>query len=99
MIFNLIKFYLKKVILINEKNFLSHEIEKTDIYKVVRKDNYDILSSDHKYLGEIIYDENNGKYFRFLDGREDLSAVMKYYEEKNKGQGSLGENEGESYEQ
>ena len=57
------------------------------------------LKYNNGYLGEIIYDENNGKYFRFLDGREDLSAVMKYYEEKNKGQGSLGENEGESYEQ
>ena len=57
------------------------------------------LKYNNGYLGELIYDENNGKYFRFLDGREDLSAVMKYYEEKNKGQGSLGENEGESYEQ
>lgn len=49
------------------------------------------LKYNHGYLGEILYDENNGKYVRFLDGREDLSAVMKYYEEKNKGQTSLGE--------
>lgn len=57
------------------------------------------LKYNNGYLGEPLYDKENGKYFRFLAGREDLSAVMKYYEEKNKGQGSLGENEGESYEQ
>ena len=56
------------------------------------------LKYNNGYLGEILYDENNGKYFRFLDGREELSAVMKYYEEKNKGQESLGENEGVAYE-
>ena len=56
------------------------------------------LKYNNGYLGEILYDENNGKYFRFLDGREELSAVMKYYEEKNNGQESLVENEGVAYE-
>ena len=35
------------------------------------------------YLGEPLKD-NNGNYFRYLDGREELSAVMKFYEERNK---------------
>ena len=35
------------------------------------------------YLGEPLKD-NNGYYFRYLDGREELSAVMKFYEERNK---------------
>ena len=56
------------------------------------------LKYNNGYLGETLYDENNGKYFRFLDGKEELSAVMKYYEEKNKEQGSIGENEGVAYE-
>ena len=30
---------------------------------------------------------NNGNYFRYLDGREELSAVMKFYEERDKEQG------------
>lgn len=38
------------------------------------------------YLGEPLKD-NNGNYFRYLDGREELSAVMKFYEERNKEQG------------
>ena len=37
------------------------------------------------YLGEPLKD-NNGNYFRYLDGREELSAVMKFYEERNKEQ-------------
>ena len=38
------------------------------------------------YLGEPLKD-NNGNYFRYLDGREELSAVMKFYEERDKEQG------------
>lgn len=38
------------------------------------------------YLGEPLKDKN-GNYFRYLDGREELSAVMKFYEERNKEQG------------
>ena len=38
------------------------------------------------YLGEPLKD-NNGNYFRYLDGREELSAVMKFSEERNKEQG------------
>lgn len=38
------------------------------------------------YLGEALKD-NNGNYFRYLDGREELSAVMKFYEERDKEQG------------
>lgn len=34
------------------------------------------------YLGEPLKD-NNGNYFRYLDGREELSAVMKLYRRKN----------------
>lgn len=34
------------------------------------------------YLGESLKD-NNGNYFRYLDGREELSAVMKLYEGRN----------------
>ena len=37
------------------------------------------------YLGEPLKDKN-GNYFRYLDGREELSAVMKFYEERNKEQ-------------
>ena len=37
------------------------------------------------YLGEPLKD-NNGNYFIYLDGREELSAVMKFYEERNKEQ-------------
>lgn len=38
------------------------------------------------YLGEPLKDKN-GEYFRFLDGREELSAVMKFDEELNKEKG------------
>lgn len=48
------------------------------------------------YLGETLKD-NNGNYFRYLDGREELSAVMKFYEERNKEQGKQ-ENEGDERE-
>ena len=48
------------------------------------------------YLGEPLKD-NNGNYFRYLDGREELSAVMKFYEERNKEQGKQ-ENEGDERE-
>ena len=49
--------------------------------------------SNNGYLGEPLKD-NNGNYFRYLDGREELSAVMKFYEERNKEQGKQ-ENEGD----
>ena len=45
------------------------------------------------YLGEPLKD-NNGNYCRYLDGREELSAVMKFYEEINKEQNAQ-ENEQE----
>ena len=45
------------------------------------------------YLGEPLKD-NNGNYYRYLDGREELSAVMKFYEEINKEQNAQ-ENEQE----
>ena len=48
------------------------------------------------YLGEPLKD-NNGNYFRYLDGREELSAVMKFYEERDKEQGKQ-ENEGDERE-
>ena len=48
------------------------------------------------YLGEPLKD-NNGNYFRYLDGREELSAVMKFYEERNKEQGKQ-EKEGDERE-
>lgn len=84
---------IQKGLLINEKNFLSHEIEKTDIYKVVRKDNYDILRSDHKYLGEIIYfslllltadmESGNGEIsILFSDILEYAKEIVSFFEEK-----------------
>ncbi len=48
------------------------------------------------YIGEPLKD-NNGNYFRYLDGREELSAVMKLYKERNKEQGKQ-ENEGDERE-
>ena len=48
------------------------------------------------YIGEPLKD-NNGNYFRYLDGREELSAVMKFYEERNKEQEKQ-ENEGDERE-
>ena len=57
------------------------------------------LKYNHGYLGEPLYDTENSKYIRFLGVREDLSAVMKYYEEKNKGQENSEKHEGDEYEQ
>lgn len=57
-------------------NFIANEMLSEEAIEQCSKYN-------NGYLGEPLKD-NNGNYFRYLDGREELSAVMKLYEEIKK---------------